>query len=145
MISMGKCPYLSFLAKALNRHMSNWIRLVYYPSLLLTCVHHLSHHFFFMINSQKRNASNIIFWALTFLLGEINVCHTTLYGFRFQSVGSTLMSPNKKVNARKSTQKRVLLAFLFAQTTTTPYFGLPYGCFSSSYFLTRMKIMGDLY
>ncbi|RHN74479.1 putative P-loop containing nucleoside triphosphate hydrolase [Medicago truncatula] len=31
----------------------------------------------------------------------------------FQSVGPTLISPNKRVSARESTQKRVLLAFLF--------------------------------
>jgi len=65
----------------------------------------------------KSNASNTLFWALslalTLLLGKIIVCPTTICGFHFQSVGPTLISPNKRVSARESAQKRVLLTFLF--------------------------------
>jgi hypothetical protein len=50
--------------------------------------------------------------ALTLLLGEINVCPTTLCGFHFQSIGPILISLNKRVNARESVQKRVFLVFL---------------------------------
>jgi len=50
--------------------------------------------------------------TLTLLLGEINVCSTTLCGFHFQSVCPTLILPNKRVSARESAQKRVLLTFL---------------------------------
>lgn len=55
---------------------------------------------------------SILHLTFTLLLDEINVCLTTLCGFHFQSVGPTLFLPNKKVNARKSAQKRILLTFL---------------------------------
>jgi len=54
--------------------------------------------------------------ALTLLLGEINVCPTTLCGFHFQSVCPTLILPDKRVSVRENAQKRVLLAFLSKQT-----------------------------
>lgn len=57
-----------------------------------------------------RNASNTL--ALNILLSKINIYLITLCGFHFQSVDPTLISPNKRVNARKSVQKRVLISFL---------------------------------
>jgi hypothetical protein len=57
--------------------------------------------------------------TLTLLLGEINLCPTILCGFHFQSVSPTLISPNKRVSARESTQKRVLLALLITLYANT--------------------------
>jgi len=72
--------------------------------------------FYFIGEYKLNNASNTLFWALSvalsFLLGKIIVCPTTICGFHFQSVGPTLISSNKRVSARESAQKRVLLAFL---------------------------------
>jgi len=49
-----------------------------------------------------RNVSVTLFWTLsltlTFSLDKINVCPTTLRGFYFQSLGPTLISPNKRVS-----------------------------------------------
>jgi len=50
--------------------------------------------------------------ALTFLLGKINVRHILWKWNPHKVVGHTLISPNKRVTARESAQKRVLLAFL---------------------------------
>ena len=72
----------------------------------------------------KRNASNTLFWALslavTLLLGEINVCPTTLCGFHFQSICLTLILPNKKVSARESSKESV--ANISKKTTYTQSF-----------------------
>ena len=64
----------------------------------------------------RRSGSNTLFWTLslvlTLLLDEINVCLTTLCWFHFQSVGPTLILPNKRVSVRENAQKRASLAFL---------------------------------
>jgi len=46
-------------------------------------------------------------------LGEINVGPALWKWNPHKMVGHTLISPNKRVSARESAQKRVLLAFLF--------------------------------
>jgi len=69
---------------------------------------------------KKRNASNTLFWALslalTLLLGEINVGPTLWKWNSHMMVGHTMILPNKRVSARESAQKRVLLAFLNEET-----------------------------
>lgn len=54
---------------------------------------------------MKRSARNTLFstlsLTLTLLSGKINVGPTTLCGSHFQSVGPTLISPNKRVGVGK--------------------------------------------
>jgi len=60
------------------------------------------------------SASNTLFWtlflALILLLGVINVGPTFWKWNPYKVVGHTLISPNKRVNAKESDQKIVLLA-----------------------------------
>jgi len=51
--------------------------------------------------------------ALTLLLGEINVGPTLWKLNPHMVVGRTMILPNKRVSAKESAQKRVLVALLF--------------------------------
>ena len=50
-----------------------------------------------------------MFLIITFLLDKINVDFITLCGSHFQSIGLTLISYNKRVNAKENIEKRMLL------------------------------------
>ena len=62
---------------------------------IIVSVHKKRASFIWRATIYARNASNTLFstlsQTLTILLGEINVCPTTLSGFYFQNVGPTLI------------------------------------------------------
>lgn len=66
--------------------------------------------------TYKSNISNTLFTTpsltLILLFSETNVTHSTLCGFYFQSVSSTLILFNKRVSVEKSVKKKVLVALL---------------------------------
>lgn len=61
---------------------------------------------------QINECYGTLFSILTFLLDEINVDPTTLCETHSQSVGLTLITPNKRVDVRVSVEKRVAILWV---------------------------------
>jgi len=65
------------------------------------------------MSSLKISACEVLA-TLSLLLDETHVCPAALCGFHFQSVGFTLISPNKRCSVIVSVEKTVLLALLIS-------------------------------